>query len=341
MKIINTKLIKIEQDNINLNRIKEAGQAIRDGKIVAFPTETVYGLGADALNEEAILKIFKAKNRPLFDPLIVHINSLEDVVNLVEDINPVAKKLADNFWPGPLTMVMKKKKKVSDLITSGLDTVAIRVPRHPIAQALIRESQRPIVAPSANLFAHISPTSAEHVYRDLNGRIDIIIDGGKTEVGVESTVVDVTGLPIEILRVGGLTVENIQKVITDVKIANMFDNKIKSPGMLKKHYAPKAKLILVDGENEQMIQNILNIASKYKNEGKKVGIIASNENSDKYKGYLVKILGNATDLETCAHNLYSQLRSLDELKIDIIISENFKNKGIGRAIMDRLNRASG
>ncbi|HKK82642.1 MAG TPA: L-threonylcarbamoyladenylate synthase [Atribacterota bacterium] len=340
MKKINTKIIKIDSLNIDMTKLKEAGQAIREGKIVAFPTETVYGLGADALNEEAIKKIFLAKDRPLYDPLIVHINCLEDAIDLVEELPPIARTLGQNFWPGPLTMVIKKSKKISDIVTSGLDTVAIRVPGHPVAQALIREAQKPIVAPSANLFTHVSPTNAQHVIDDLKGKVDIIIDSGESTVGVESTVVDVTELPLKILRLGGTTVESIRKITAKIIIANDNEGVNKSPGMLKKHYAPKAKLILAEGKNETMINHILNLASNYQKFGKKVGIISSKENINKYNGFIVKSLGNAKDLQTCAQNLYAQLRLLDELECNIIISENFENKGLGRAIMDRLRRAS-
>ncbi len=341
MENINTKIVKIEPINIDMIKLQEAGQAIREGKIVAFPTETVYGLGADALNDEAILKIFKAKGRPFNDPLIVHITCLEEARDLVKELPAIARTLGQLFWPGPLTMVMKKSKIVSDIITSGLDTVAIRIPSHPVAQELIREAQRPIVAPSANLFTHTSPTNAQHVIADLTGRVDIILDSGNTMVGVESTVVDVTELPLKVLRLGGITFEKLKEVTSNIVIANENGNIIKSPGMLKKHYAPKARLMLAEGRNERMVDNILNLASKYKEAGNKIGIITSRENSEKYPGFLVKVLGDAQDLETCARNLYAQLRSLDERKCDIIISENFENRGLGRAIMDRLRRASG
>ena len=337
---INTKIIKIESLNIDMKKLKEAGQAIREGKIVAFPTETVYGLGADALNEEAVKKIFLAKDRPLYDPLIVHITCLEDAIDLVEELPPIVRTLGQTFWPGPLTMVMKKSKNISDIVTSGLDTVAIRIPGHPVAQALIREAKKPIVAPSANLFTHVSPTNAQHVIDDLKGKVDIIIDSGETTVGVESTVVDITELPLKILRLGGTTLESIQKITEKIIIANENEGLKKSPGMLKKHYAPKARLILAEGKSEIMVKNISNAASEYKKEGYKVGIIASRENADKFSDFLVKIIGNAKDLETCAHNLYAQLRLLDEQRCDIIIAENFEDKGMGRAIMDRLRRAS-
>ena len=340
MKDIKTKIIKIDPDNINMKKLQEVGLAIREGKLVAFPTETVYGLGADALNVEAIKKVFIAKERPLYDPLIVHISCLEEIAELVKELPSIARDLALNFWPGPLTMVIKKSKKISDIVTSGLDTVAVRVPSHPVAQALIKASKKPIVAPSANLFTHVSPTNARHVIDDLLGKVDIIIDSGNTKVGLESTVVDVTEPGLKVLRLGGITVESIRKVTSKVRIFNDSTNSKKSPGMLKKHYSPRAKLILAEGKNDKMINNILRTAAKYKRAGNKVGILGSSENIDKYTGYLVRGLGNAYDLEACAHNLYSQLRLLDEMKCDVIISENYEDKGIGRAIMDRLRRAS-
>ena len=338
--IIKTKIIKINPAHIDWVPLREAGRAIREGKLVAFPTETVYGLGADALNKEAILKIFQAKNRPFLDPLIVHINNLNEVNALVEDFPVAAQKLGKLFWPGPLTMVMKKNKIIPDIVTSGLDTVAMRIPDHKVALGLIKEAQRPIAAPSANIFSHTSPTKAEHVISDLQGRVDIILDSGKTMIGVESTVLDVTTFPFKILRLGGATLENLREVVPDIVIA---DNNIaikRAPGMLMKHYSPKAKLILVEEKGEKMSEKIQELASLYRNEGLKVGIISCQENSEKYAEYLVKMLGEAEDLDSCARNLYSHLRTLDKEKCDIIISENFANKGLGRAIMDRLRRAS-
>ncbi len=336
----NTKIIKIEPDNMNIKLLQEAGLAIRQGKLVAFPTETVYGLGADALNDNAVAKIFEAKGRPFYDPLIVHVACLKEVFDLVEEFPEIASTLGAIFWPGPLTMVMRKSKKISHLVTSGLDTVAIRIPDHSVAQALIRESGRPIAAPSANLFSYTSPTKAKHVISDLNGRVDIILDSGDTKVGVESTVVDVTGFPLKILRLGGVPFEKLKEVTPDIIIHHKNAAVKTSPGMLKKHYSPKAKMILVEDESEKMVNKIIYLASGYRNKGKKVGIITSQENAGCYKDFLVSILGKAHDLESCAHQLYSQLRSLDEMQCEIIISENFEDKGLGRAIMDRLRRAS-
>jgi L-threonylcarbamoyladenylate synthase len=339
--MINTKVIKINPSRIDFKKLKEAGQAIRDGKLVVFPTETVYGLGADALNVNAVLKIFQAKNRPFQDPLIVHVSTWEEAIDLVEDFPKIARTLGQLFWPGPLTMVMKKNKLISDLVTSELDTVAIRIPDHQVALGLIREAKRPIAAPSANIFSRTSPTRVEHVIADLKGRVEIIIDSGETMIGVESTVLDVTELPLKILRLGGITFERLKEVTPDIIITTKDRTIKKSPGMFNKHYAPKAQLILVEDGKEEMIQKIWRLALQYKNKGNKVGIIASKENSAKYPGFLVKTIGEAQDLEACAHNLYAQLRALDEQKCQIIISESFENRGLGRAIMDRLRRAAG
>ncbi|MDD4362627.1 MAG: L-threonylcarbamoyladenylate synthase [Atribacterota bacterium] len=342
MEKIKTAFIEINKDNIDKEKIKIAGKAIKDGKLVAFPTETVYGLGADALNENAVKKIFQVKERPFFDPLIVHISCLEELQDIVSDFPDIAKKISKMFWPGPLTMVMKKNKKISQYVTAGLDTVAVRIPKHPIALELIRESKRPIAAPSANIFTHTSSTNAQHVFTDLKNRIDIIIDGGETSVGVESTVIDVSINPVNILRLGGITVEDLKKVIPDITInQDSILNESKSPGMLKKHYATKAKLFLVEGGKEKMIQEIIKKAFYYHGLGKKIGILSSFENMNRYPNiFIVEALGFENNLELYAHNLYSKMRLLDDLQCDIIISESFENKGLGSAIMDRLRRAS-
>ena len=335
-----TKIRKIDSDNIEWKYLWEAGQVIREGNLVAFPTETVYGLGADALNKEAVLKIFLAKERPFLDPLIVHVQNIAEVNSLVEVFPPDAKKLSKLFWPGPLTMVFKKSKIVPNIVTSGLDTVAIRIPNHKVALALIKEAQRPIAAPSANIFSYTSPTNAQHVIADLAGRVDIILDSGKTKIGVESTVLDVTSKPFKILRLGGTTWEILREIIPDIIVASNYTGIKKSPGMLKKHYSPKAKLWLVEGKGKEMIKNIQELAQLFRSKGNKVGILSCQENYEQYPGFLVKTLGEADDLDSCAYHLYGHLRALDSAKCDIIISESFSDKGLGRAIMDRLRRAA-
>ena len=340
-KNINTKIVKIDPNNIEWKYLQQAGRAIREGKLVAFPTETVYGLGVDALNVDAVLKVFKAKKRPFHDPLIIHVNNLKEINDYVEVFPNIARKLGELFWPGPLTMVFKKNKLIPDVVTSGLNTVAIRIPNHEVALGLIKEAQRPVAAPSANIFSHTSPTKARHVFSDLKGSVDIIIDSGDTAIGLESTVLDITASPLTILRLGGITFENLKRVVPDITISTENTRVKRAPGMLSKHYSPVAKLILVEEENEKMYEKIRNIAFFYKNRGKKVGIIACKENHKEYSGFLVKVLGEAKDLDSCARNLYAQLRALDELKCDVIISENFEYIGLGRAIMDRLRRAAG
>ncbi|MCK4240645.1 MAG: threonylcarbamoyl-AMP synthase, partial [Candidatus Atribacteria bacterium] len=307
-----TKILKINPKKINLAKIKIAADEIKKGSLVAFPTETVYGLGADALNEQAVAKIFQAKGRPFDDPLIVHIADIKELNRLSKKIPSVAIKLAKAFWPGPLTLVLKKSELVSDIITADLDTVAVRMPADNIALSLIREAQTPIVAPSANLFGRTSPTNAQHVADDLDSKIEMIIDGGRTKVGVESTVLDITAKPVQVLRAGGISVEQLEKVIGQVKIGEELERGFRSPGMLNSHYSPRAKLILVEEKKGTQVKEIRRLASEYKAQGFKVGIMAKGENQSKYNGFEVKVIGKGTELETCAANLFAVLRSFDK-----------------------------
>lgn len=334
-----TEIIKVNPHNIDLTKIRGAAKKIKDGDLVAFPTETVYGLGADAFNSQAVAKIFEAKNRPLDDPLIVHISQREDLFKLIKDIPDIVSELTDEFWLGPLTLVLKKSEIVPDIVTAGLDTVAIRMPANEIALSLIRESQTPIAAPSANLFGRPSSTDSQHVLDDLNGRIDLIIDGGKSEVGVESTVLDLTQSPPSILRPGGVSIERLKEIIGGVKIYKQ--DKILSPGMYPRHYSPKAKVILVEGNGEVQVEKVRNLASRFDLQDCCLGIMAKEENKDKYGGFNVKSLGPGDDLATCAANLFSVLREFDKEDVDVIIAESVKEEGIGLAIMNRLRKASG
>ncbi|MCX6068769.1 MAG: L-threonylcarbamoyladenylate synthase, partial [Chloroflexi bacterium] len=234
------------------NTIAEAAQIIRAGGLVAFPTETVYGLGANALDLNAVGKIFTAKGRPAADPLIVHLSGLDQITRLVRSVSPAAQTLAETFWPGPLTLILPKLPEVPDLVTSDLDTVAVRVPDHPVALALIQAAGLPIAAPSANRFGHTSPTTAQHVFHDLDGRIDLILDGGATSIGVESTVLDVSSNPPRILRPGGVTREMLESVIGPVTVLGQRkkpEKGLPSPGLLEKHYAPRAEMLLFSGDN--------------------------------------------------------------------------------------------
>ena len=335
-----TKIFEINPKRIDLAKIKIAAEEIKKGNLVAFPTETVYGLGADAINEKAVAKIFQAKGRPFNDPLIAHIADIKELYRLSRQVPPVALKLAKAFWPGPLTLVLKKSELVSGIVTAGLDTVAVRMPADNIALSLIRESKTPIVAPSANLFGKTSPTTAQHVADDLDGKIEMIIDGGKTKVGVESTVLDITTRPVQVLRAGGISLEKLKEVIGQVKISKELEIGFRSPGMLKSHYSPQAKLILVEKKGDTQVEEIRRFASEYIAQGFKVGIMAKEENQNKYNGFEVKVIGKGTELEICATNLFSTLRSFDKEGFEIIIAEGLEEHDLGLAIMERLRKAS-
>ena len=335
-----TKILEINPKRIDLAKIKIAAEEIKKGNLVAFPTETVYGLGADVLNEKAVAKIFQAKGRPFNDPLIVHIADVKELNRLSKHVPPVALKLAKVFWPGPLTLVLKKSELVSDIITASLDTVAIRMPADNIALSLIREAQTPIVAPSANIFGRTSPTNAQHVEDDLSGKIEMIIDGGKTKVGVESTVLEITAKPIQMLRAGGVSVEQLKEVIGQVKIGEELERVFRSPGMLNSHYSPRARLILVEEREEAQVREVFRLALEYKVQGFKVGIMAKEENQSKYNGFQVKVIGKGSELNICATNLFSTLRSFDKEGFEIIIAEGLEEQGLGLAIMERLRKAA-
>lgn len=305
-----TLILEMPEDE----EIRTAAEIIKSGNLVAFPTETVYGLGASALNTEAVKKIFKAKGRPNDNPLIVHIAKKEDLNELAVNIPEIAEKLINRFWPGPLTLVLKKNKVIPDEVTAGLDTVAIRMPKNEIAISLIEQSG-PIAAPSANLSGKPSGTSINHVIQDFNGKIDCIIDGGDADIGLESTVLDLTSSPIAILRPGKITFEQLRKIIPDLVISSHVKGEVKSPGMKYKHYAPRAKVILAKDKIE-----ISKIKKKYSD--KKIKVIDMNNS---------KLL---------AKNLFKIFRESDIEGYEIIVVKTVKEKGIGLAIMNRLKKAS-
>ncbi len=335
-----TEIITVNPDNINPVYIKTAAEKIKGGGLVAFPTETVYGLGADAFNTQAIAKIFETKKRPLEDPLIVHIAQKERLHTLAINIPDIVARLTDTFWPGPLTLVLKKAENIPDILTAGLDTVAIRMPANKIALSFIEFCQTPIAAPSANLFGSPSPTCAQHVLDDLTGRIDLIIDGGKTEIGVESTVLDLTHNEPSILRPGGVSIERLNEVIKTV-INSSSKNKVLSPGMYPRHYSPRARLILVELEGREQVEKVKNLALEFSHKGQHIGIMAKDENKNRYRPFNVKLLGPGDNLATCAANLFSILREFDRLGVSVIIAEGVKKEGLGLAIMDRLRKAAG
>lgn len=334
-----TEVFKIDQFNIDPDQIKKASDMIKSGGLVAFPTETVYGLGADALNPVACAKIFQAKNRPLEDPLIVHIADKQDLFKVAQEVYKITLRLVDEFWPGPLTLVLKKQGAIPDIVTAGLDTVAVRMPNHKIALNLIKEAKTPVAAPSANLFGRPSPTTAQHVLDDLDGKVDLIIDSGNTNIGVESTIVDLTQAPFCVLRPGGIGIEELKRLIPQVELYKK-DN-ILSPGMYPRHYAPKAKIILVEGNGKTQVEKVKDLAQDFDMQGYRFGILAKYENRNKYGDFNVKLLGPGDDLVSCAANLFSVLRDFDKDQVDVIIAEAVKEEGLGLAIMDRLRRAQG
>lgn len=323
----------------------EAAAALRNGHLVAFPTETVYGLGANALNPQASKNIYAAKGRPSDNPLIVHISNISQLDELVTEIPDKAKKLMEVFWPGPLTMIFKKSAIVPDVITGGLDTVGIRMPANPVALRLITEAGVPVAAPSANLSGKPSPTRAEHVAKDLDGRVEYIIDGGPCNVGVESTVLDVTSEIPVILRPGGTTWEALEKVIGKVAADPVLevkgDVRPRAPGMKYRHYSPKAEMILVRGESDRVVDRINELALKNRQEGRTTGVLACNENTGRYEADVIIPAGSIKNLKQVAAGLFDSLRKFDETKVDIIYSETFREEGIGRAVMNRLRKASG
>jgi len=328
------------RDGVDWEKIKIAARFIREGKLVAFPTETVYGLGADALNENAVKRIFKAKGRPPDNPLIIHIAEFEQVYELASEVPEKAKILAEKFWPGPLTIVLPKGDKVPHATTGGLETVAIRMPAHEIALALIKTSKRPIAAPSANISGKPSPTLAEHVADDFYGRIECIIDGGETKIGVESTVIDLTTEPPMLLRPGGLPLEEIERVIGKIKIHPAVKGRpvklAKAPGMKYKHYAPEAQVIVIEGERKKVKEKIKELVKEYKAQGMKVGVMAT---GDFYEADAYFNIGESE--EEIARNLFKALRELDKSGVDIILAEGIEERGLGLAVMNRLKKAAG
>ncbi|VVB84324.1 Threonylcarbamoyl-AMP synthase [uncultured archaeon] len=335
-------MTKFELKKITLilspGEIKKAAEIIRSGGTVAFPTETVYGLGANALDEDAVAKIFHAKRRPADNPLIVHISSREMLNMVAMDIPALAFKLMDAFWPGALTIILKSKDIVPDITTGGLDTVAVRMPDNEIAISLINESGVPIAAPSANISGRPSPTKAEHVIKDLTGRIDAIITGGDCRLGVESTVIDLTHSPPSLLRPGGLSLEEIISCIGEI---NVVEDSVKSPGMRYTHYSPKTRLILVEGEQKPALSRMSRLINEFREQGLRVGAIVSRESSPSIECDAKYVLGSVDDLKEVAGRLFSGLRFIDEAGVDVGIAEGvFPEKREGREIMNRLRKAA-
>lgn len=325
--------------------VRQAAAAIRAGELVAFPTETVYGLGADATNEAAVARIFTAKGRPSDNPLIAHIARQEQLTDIVTHIPPLATRLIQHFWPGPLTLVLPSAGAVAKQVSAGLDTVAVRMPDHALARALLQEVGRPVAAPSANRSGRPSPTEARHVMDDLHGRIFAVLDGGDTGYGLESTVVDVTGHIPVLLRPGGLTLQRLQQVVGDVQLASDISEADTaqappSPGMKYRHYAPEAKMLLVQGDEAAMVQRIRELTAHYRSQGLKVGVLTTEEHKDDYEADVVIASGNRDDLASVAKDLYRALRQFDREGVERILCETFPESDWGMTIMNRLHKAA-
>lgn len=337
-----TEVVRVDRTNIDVHVMERAGEILKRGGLVAFPTETVYGLGADALDWEAAKKIYAAKGRPSDNPLIVHIADMEALEGIVKMIPEAARRLSKAFWPGPLTMIFEKKECVPDGTTGGLSTVAVRMPSDEIALALIRQGGGYVAAPSANRSGRPSPTTAQHVYEDMEGEIPLILDGGAVEIGLESTIVDLTGDCPTVLRPGFISLEMLQEVIGKVEtdkglIAEDSSVHPKAPGMKYRHYAPKAELKIVEGEMERVISYINREAME--NPG--VGIICTEETSGRYHAGLVKCIGSRREQRSIANHLFAILREFDKEQVTRIYSESFESPGLGQAIMNRLLKAAG
>lgn len=348
---MNTVTVKIDRSKAEFTEtedaaLRRAGEVIRAGGLVAFPTETVYGLGGDALNRESSRKIYAAKGRPSDNPLIVHICRFEDIRQIVKEVPEEACRIAEAFWPGPLTMILPKSELVPKETTGGLDTVAVRFPSDKIAQKLIEYSGGYIAAPSANLSGRPSPTVAKYVAEDMDGRIEMIIDGGAVGIGLESTIIDLTVSPPQILRPGYVTEEMLRKVLgrvdTDVTILSADSGQApKAPGMKYRHYAPKGELTIVEGEPDAVVTYINGQVQKARENGEKTGVIGTDECAGRYCADVVKSVGSREDEESIARHLFTALREFDDENVERMYSESFDSAGLGQAIMNRLLKAAG
>lgn len=341
-----TKIIRTDEKNIDMQAITEAGRVIREGGLVAFPTETVYGLGGDALNGESSGKIYAAKGRPSDNPLIVHIAHIDALPGIVKEIPEAAYRLADKYWPGPLTMIFNKADCVPLETTGGLNTVAVRMPSNKIARALIEASGGYVAAPSANRSGRPSPTIVKYVIEDLDGRVDMIIDGGESDIGLESTIIDLTGDRPMILRPGYITEEMLEQTVASVEVDRTIidENSTeapKAPGMKYRHYAPAGNLIIVEGQADQVSAYINEQLQIYKSRGKKTGVIATDETAESYLADSVKSAGKRKQEDKIAKHLFRILREFDDEGVQIIYAESFEQKGVGQAIMNRLLKAAG
>ena len=346
-----TILWQVDAVKPDRNIINAAAKIIKDGGLVAFPTETVYGLGANGLDGRAVSRIFEAKGRPVDNPLILHIANKKDIVHLVQIVPLVAQVLIDAFWPGPLTLVLPKKNIIPAEVTAGLDTVAVRMPRHQVALALIRQAGVPIAAPSANRAGYTSPTSGQHVLDDLEGRIEAILDSGPTGLGLESTVLDVSGPIPEILRPGSITKEEIEELVGPILLDPGLSSATqtpKAPGLKYQHYAPRAKVTLINGVSENVLQKVTELLEEHARSGLQVGVLLTDEtwekadkNSTPIRAAYAGRIGSRRELSKIARLIYNEIRKCDKVGVDIILTETYEEVGLGSALMNRLLKSAG
>jgi len=335
-----TIVLKINKKKPETKKLLLAVNELKKGNIIVFPTETVYGIGANAFNKKAVKKIFKVKGRPADNPLIVHIASKKQLNLIAKEIPIKAKNLIKKFWPGPLTLVLKKKALIPSIVTANLKTVAVRMPKHNVALKLIRLLKKPIAAPSANIAGKPSATNAKHALQDFKGKIPIIIDSGSSFYGIESTVIDATKEPFTLLRPGSLTIEKLFSVLKELRVHSSIKGikaiKALSPGMKYRHYAPKADLILISGNKKERKKKINTLIKKFKKEKKRIGLLLIKK--EKFNVESIKVL--TSNERIAAKNLFKFLREFDEEKINVILAETLKEKGLSFAIMNRLLKAS-
>jgi L-threonylcarbamoyladenylate synthase len=337
------RLIPVDRQAPDAAAVREAASLLARGGLVAFPTETVYGLGADALNAGAVERIFEVKGRPPDNPIIVHIGNPAEIDRLVTVVPAAARTLITRFWPGPLTLVLPAAQAVPAVTRGGLPTVAVRMPDHPVALALIRAAGRPLAAPSANISGRPSPTTAQHVLADLGDRVDLILDAGPTPVGVESTVLDLAGTPPALLRPGGVPLEALREALGDVVARPLLEATLaRSPGTRYRHYAPRAKVLLVEAPTARVVAELQASVRRLWNQGLRVGVMVTSEAAGSVPaGAVMRVMGPRADPRTVAANLFAQMRELDDAGLDAIVVEGISERGVGRAVMDRLRRAAG
>jgi len=343
-----TKIVKIDRRNMDKEVLQEAGRLLREGALVAFPTETVYGLGGDGLKADAAARIYEAKGRPSDNPLILHIAEISDMEKLAVDIPELAYRLADRFWPGPLTMILKKGAVVPYTTTGGLDTVAVRMPSDEIAREIIRASGTYIAAPSANLSGRPSPTKAEHVIEDLSGRVEMIVDGGDSDIGLESSIIDLSGEVPMILRPGYITKEDFAQIVAEVQydkavLATKPQESVvaKAPGMKYRHYAPKGQITIVEGQTAEVVQKINTLVQEQEKQGRRVAVLCAEETKAQYVCGHVFSLGSLKSEKEISAHLFGALRTFDTEGMEVIYSESFEETKLTNAIMNRLRKAAG